>query len=152
MLTGIGVWLGLAVAREREPALLWGLACAMGLQNALVTRVSGAVVRTTHVTGIVTDVGIQLVQMFAWVREGAQGRGARGLLRALRELPTAVQFERTRLHLGLALAFLVGCTAGPLLFLRHGPVAFVLPCSVLLLLVVLDLWFSPAAGPRVQPA
>ena len=31
----------------------------------------------------------------------------------LRALPSAVQFERTRLHLGLALAFLVGSTLGP---------------------------------------
>lgn len=35
-------------------------AMACGLQNAMVTTVSGAVVRTTHLTGIVTDLGIQL--------------------------------------------------------------------------------------------
>ncbi|MCC6414496.1 MAG: DUF1275 domain-containing protein, partial [Opitutaceae bacterium] len=33
-------------------------AMACGLQNALTTTYSGAVVRTTHVTGIVTDLGI----------------------------------------------------------------------------------------------
>jgi len=33
---------------------------ACGLQNALVTTYSGAVVRTTHVTGIFTDLGIML--------------------------------------------------------------------------------------------
>lgn len=33
---------------------------ACGLQNALATRYSGAVVRTTHVTGIFTDLGIML--------------------------------------------------------------------------------------------
>jgi uncharacterized membrane protein YoaK (UPF0700 family) len=37
---------------------LASLAC--GLQNALVTRFSGAVVRTTHVTGIFTDLGIMI--------------------------------------------------------------------------------------------
>jgi uncharacterized membrane protein YoaK (UPF0700 family) len=31
---------------------------AMGLQNALFTNFSGAVVRTTHVTGLLTDIGI----------------------------------------------------------------------------------------------
>lgn len=33
---------------------------AMGMQNALVTSYSGAVVRTTHVTGLVTDLGLML--------------------------------------------------------------------------------------------
>ncbi|MFY0641329.1 MAG: DUF1275 domain-containing protein [Bermanella sp.] len=33
---------------------------ACGLQNALVTQYSGAVIRTTHMTGIFTDLGIML--------------------------------------------------------------------------------------------
>lgn len=33
---------------------------AMGLQNATITRISGGVVRTTHVTGVVTDLGLEL--------------------------------------------------------------------------------------------
>ncbi len=33
-------------------------AAACGLQNAMATSYSGAVIRTTHVTGIVTDLGI----------------------------------------------------------------------------------------------
>ncbi len=37
---------------------------AMGLQNSLVTRISGAVVRTTHLTGLFTDLGIELSQLF----------------------------------------------------------------------------------------
>ena len=37
---------------------------AMGLQNALVTRISGALVRTTHLTGLFTDLGIELSQLF----------------------------------------------------------------------------------------
>ena len=37
------------------------LAClAMGIQNATITRISGGVVRTTHVTGVVTDLGLEL--------------------------------------------------------------------------------------------
>lgn len=34
------------------------LCFAMGLQNAVITKLSDAVIRTTHVTGMVTDVGI----------------------------------------------------------------------------------------------
>jgi uncharacterized membrane protein YoaK (UPF0700 family) len=36
------------------------LAFIMGLQNAVITKLSNAEIRTTHVTGIVTDIGIQL--------------------------------------------------------------------------------------------
>lgn len=36
---------------------------AMGMQNALVTQVSRSVVRTTHLTGIFTDLGIELSQL-----------------------------------------------------------------------------------------
>lgn len=37
---------------------------ACGMQNALVTTYSGAVVRTTHLTGIFTDFGIMLGEAF----------------------------------------------------------------------------------------
>lgn len=44
------------------------LACillfAMGLQNSLVTSISKSVVRTTHLTGLFTDLGIELSQLF----------------------------------------------------------------------------------------
>lgn len=36
----------------------------MGLQNATVTKISGARIRTTHMTGIVTDMGIELGKLF----------------------------------------------------------------------------------------
>ncbi|MEO5967765.1 MAG: YoaK family protein [Ferruginibacter sp.] len=37
---------------------------AMGLQNSLVTKASQSVVRTTHLTGLFTDLGIELSQLF----------------------------------------------------------------------------------------
>ncbi|MBU8895591.1 DUF1275 domain-containing protein [Corallococcus sp. H22C18031201] len=148
-LGGIALWLWFHPGAHAVLPL-WSLAFAMGQQNALVTRVSGAVVRTTHMTGILTDIGIQLVQMGAWVRDGARGRGTRGLLHRLRELPSAIQFERTRLHLGLLGAFLLGSTLGPLLFLHYGAATLALPCALLALLVVLD--FSSAAMPHAHAA
>ncbi|WP_051219314.1 YoaK family protein [Oceanobacter kriegii] len=48
----------------------WGhfsASMACGLQNALATTFSGAIIRTTHVTGIVTDLGIMLGH---WFRSG----------------------------------------------------------------------------------
>lgn len=41
---------------------------AMGIQNSLVTKVSSSVVRTTHLTGLFTDLGIELSQLFFIVR------------------------------------------------------------------------------------
>jgi uncharacterized membrane protein YoaK (UPF0700 family) len=40
----------------------------MGLQNALITKASDAIIRTTHVTGMVTDLGIELGKLFYWNR------------------------------------------------------------------------------------
>lgn len=37
---------------------------AMGMQNSLVTQISNSTVRTTHLTGLFTDLGIELSQIF----------------------------------------------------------------------------------------
>jgi uncharacterized membrane protein YoaK (UPF0700 family) len=37
---------------------------AMGMQNSFVTKISNAIVRTTHLTGLFTDLGIELSQLF----------------------------------------------------------------------------------------
>ncbi len=42
------------------PATVMLLCFTMGLQNAVVTKISGAAVRTTHLTGVITDLGIEL--------------------------------------------------------------------------------------------
>lgn len=44
--------------------LAYLLLFAMGLQNSLVTSISNATVRTTHLTGLFTDLGIELSQLF----------------------------------------------------------------------------------------
>lgn len=44
--------------------LAFCLLFAMGLQNSLVTTISNATVRTTHLTGLFTDLGIELSQLF----------------------------------------------------------------------------------------
>ncbi len=44
-------------------AMACSLLFAMGLQNALVTKISQSVVRTTHLTGLFTDLGIELSQL-----------------------------------------------------------------------------------------
>jgi len=44
--------------------IAYTLLFAMGLQNALVTMISNSVVRTTHLTGLFTDLGIEIAQLF----------------------------------------------------------------------------------------
>ena len=39
---------------------------AMGLQNATITKISSGVVRTTHVTGVLTDLGLEAAQLAVW--------------------------------------------------------------------------------------
>ncbi|MBC7605755.1 MAG: DUF1275 domain-containing protein [Burkholderiales bacterium] len=45
---------------------------AMGLQNSLVTKISNATVRTTHLTGLFTDLGIELSQLFFYREASAR--------------------------------------------------------------------------------
>ncbi len=60
LMTGLGcadMWLP---AITRGPVVVFGLSFLMGFQNAIVTRISNARVRTTHISGMATDVGIEL--------------------------------------------------------------------------------------------
>lgn len=45
-------------------AIVCFLLFAMGLQNSFVTKISNAIVRTTHLTGLFTDLGIEISQLF----------------------------------------------------------------------------------------
>ncbi|WP_179374966.1 YoaK family protein [Winogradskyella wichelsiae] len=48
---------------EHSNFIVCSLLFAMGLQNSFVTKISNAVVRTTHLTGLFTDLGIELSQL-----------------------------------------------------------------------------------------
>ena len=50
------------------PLTLLVLAFTMGLQNALVSKISSSQIRTTHMTGVITDLGIELGKLFYWNR------------------------------------------------------------------------------------
>lgn len=55
---------GPLLVSEAPNILAYALLFAMGLQNSLVTTISNARVRTTHLTGLFTDLGIELSQLF----------------------------------------------------------------------------------------
>lgn len=87
---------------------------AMGMQNALVTVISGSVVRTTHLTGIFTDLGVDLARIML--------QGQNKVLRS-----------RTILRLSIITAFLLGGVSGTFNFHRLSFTAFLLPIGILLL-------------------
>lgn len=65
LIAGLSVDLGFSNSSLLACMLLF----AMGLQNSLVTRVSQSVVRTTHLTGLFTDLGIELSQLFFYQKD-----------------------------------------------------------------------------------
>lgn len=58
--------MNIATIQKYPNAVASLLLFAMGLQNALVTSLSNAVVRTTHLTGLFTDLGIELSQLLIY--------------------------------------------------------------------------------------
>jgi uncharacterized membrane protein YoaK (UPF0700 family) len=108
-------------------ALTVALLCfVMGLQNAMITKVSNAEIRTTHVTGLVTDIGIELGKVLYWNR--AHDNPAQPRVRANR--------ERLKVHLALVASFFVGGVTGALGFKHVGYVS-TLPLALMLALLAL---------------
>ena len=95
----------------------------MGMHNAVTTNISGAVVRTTHMTGNVTDLGIELAKLF--YRNSRKLEGA-----------PIIRADRGRLKLvGLLLAsFIAGGDAGALGF-RHFGFKTTVPLACFLVLL-----------------
>lgn len=71
ILAEAGLLLALGLADISDPtfghgiSLPTGLSFAMGLQNAATTRISNARVRSTHVSGMATDVGLGIAALLA---------------------------------------------------------------------------------------
>lgn len=88
---------------------LYLAACASGLQNAMVTTYSGSVVRTTHVSGMFTDLGIFVGH-------------------ALRGIP--IETRRLRLSIVVITGFLLGGMAGAVAFQMFAYAALFMPAVV----------------------
>ncbi|MBR7780295.1 YoaK family protein [Undibacterium rugosum] len=108
----------------------------MGLQNALITKISNAEIRTTHVTGLVTDLGIELGKLLYWRR-------------ARKQLPdqelAGVNIEKLRLCSMLVAAFFGGALLGAAGFKHLGFVA-----TVPIALGLITLALAPNLKPRSQ--
>jgi uncharacterized membrane protein YoaK (UPF0700 family) len=87
----------------------------MGLQNALITKISHAEIRTTHVTGLVTDIGIELGKLLYWNRDVKHGE----------EMMVIVNRQKLTLHLQLVTSFALGAVMGAAGFKYFGFIATV---------------------------
>ncbi len=92
-------------------------AMAMGIQNAVITKISGSVVRTTHLTGVLTDLSLESVQFLFWWLESMKGHwnGRAGrMLTVSRRHPTVL---RLLLLLSIFCSFGAGTIMGTAVFL-----------------------------------
>lgn len=113
------------------PATVALLCFVMGLQNAMITKISKAEIRTTHVTGLVTDIGIELGKLLYW----------NGLRDAAMPDPMFVRCDRQRLALlaSLLAAFLGGGLTGAIGFKHLGFVSTLPLATVLVALAAVPL-------------
>ncbi|TPX30384.1 hypothetical protein SmJEL517_g06036 [Synchytrium microbalum] len=86
----------------------WCAAFACGLQNAVGTSYSGAVIRTTHMTGIITDIGNIL------------GQACR--------MDTNAEVWRLKVHIPLLFSYLVGGIFGQLAYSALKEHSLLIPC------------------------
>lgn len=118
----LGASLGLQTALL-VPVTVLLLCFMMGLQNAVISKISHAEIRTTHVTGLVTDFGIELGKLVYYNRLAGAGT-----VRASR-----VRLRTQGLLIGL---FFVGGVSGALGFQFAGYITTV-PLALLLLTLAL---------------
>lgn len=114
----IGTALAMPSATEHETFLVIVLSFVMGLQNAVTTMISRARVRTTHVSGMVTDIGIELAAL------------------AGDEKSRQDAMPKLWLHSLTLTCFTFGGLCGALLFQIVGSWLFIISATLLLLIAV----------------
>ena len=108
--------------QQNPDTVAFALLFAMGLQNSLVTTISNASVRTTHLTGLFTDLGIELSQLFFYKLVEQRVR----LLSSIKLRLTIISF------------FFVGGVTGGVFYTGMGSYALVFASGVLAIGLVYD--------------
>jgi uncharacterized membrane protein YoaK (UPF0700 family) len=107
--------------------LLALLCLVCGIQNGTITLVSKSVVRTTHLTGVTTDLGIGLVRVINGWR-----------LKGKIDGETSANFMRA----GIIFFFAAGSTMGVALFENYAYRGFLFPMTISGLLFFASLYFQ----------
>jgi uncharacterized membrane protein YoaK (UPF0700 family) len=104
------------IFRLKHAFILLALLClASGLQNAAITASSLRSVRTTHLTGITTDLGLGL---------------ARLLTSRIQKKKTQDEIRSNKLRFGSILSFVLGSAAGAYIFIHLGYAGFCIPALI----------------------
>ena len=106
------------------PAIALLLCFVMGLQNAIVTKASRGAIRTTHMTGVVTDIGIELGKLLYWNKSKE----------ANKQGYVEVNRKKLKTHLTVFGMFLMGTIIGAISFKKAGYIS-VVPLSLSLALI-----------------
>ncbi|MDO9279427.1 MAG: YoaK family protein [Polaromonas sp.] len=107
------------------PLTVLVLAYTMGLQNAVVSKISASQIRTTHMTGVITDLGIELGKIFYWNRNQTPA-----------DFQVRANRIKLRLYSMLLTTFMAGGLVGAAGFKYLGFI-WVLPLATILLLLSL---------------
>lgn len=97
---------------KKDYILLALLCAASGLQNAAISTASGATVRTTHLTGLTTDLGTGLVRAFSNPKI------------------YHTEMRACRLRMGTWMSFAFGSVIGAWAYLRFKYLGFFLPATL----------------------
>lgn len=106
---------GVTVEIKQDYFFLALLCAASGLQNAALTSASGATVRTTHLTGITTDLGIGLI---------------RAATLDVKHPRRKYEVKSNWLRVGTIGAFMFGSGVAAVLFIYLGYLGFILPAAI----------------------
>lgn len=110
--------------------LLATLCFCSGVQNATVTSASGSVIRTTHLTGITTDLGLSLMKYLSFYPRSWNKTDELTSQRSKDKLNIIIR-------MGLILSFILGSVFGGVVFLNFEYLGFFLPCAISLALTVI---------------
>jgi len=122
----------------------------MGVQNSALCRIGGMGVRTTFITGMLTNAGMEFAEYVYWLRDHFR-RGRLGVLLLLS--PRQQAFRRTILYFAVWMTYVAGGFTGTLAELRWGLLSLLAPVIALIGVAVRDLIhpIAPPKPPRDKP-
>lgn len=108
---GVMDGLQLNVAWLWTPFTVATLCFIMGLQNAIITDISNYKLRSTHMTGTVTDIGIELGKAFYWNRADRDGQKVH---------PVRANMKKLWLLVEVLILFFIGGVSGAIGYSYFG--------------------------------
>lgn len=116
LLEGIFIYLGMYYLNHNLQLGNYWVSAACGLQNAMISTYSGALIRTTHMTGLFTDIGVMIGNYFR---------------------SKQIDSKRLLLYLLLISGFMFGGVVGSLLYQQYAFTALIFPSLFSIFLAVI---------------